>query len=109
MSDGPTKTLPKPCLIICSKLWKLLTHVGDVELVVQLDALTCHGLGETVRRCRLAYDLGGSEQPCDVGSNLVDEGRRLIFVRFGFTVVVTFIIRCPVFQQLISLPIVILC
>jgi hypothetical protein len=59
--------LLEPRKFLRGELRVLLTHMSNVELVIELISIPAEGFSEEIRGCSLADEVGYSEETCDAG------------------------------------------
>ena len=89
LGDGSTEPLLEPRKFPRGKLWVLLTHMSDVELVIESISIPAESFSEEIRGCSLADKAGYSKETCDAGPNFLKKFRFFVLV---FLVAV--IMRC---------------
>lgn len=89
LGDGSTESLLEPCKFLRGEFRILLTHMSDVELVIESISISAEGFSEEICGCSLADEAGYSEETCDASPKFLEKFRFFVLI---FPVAV--IIRC---------------
>lgn len=80
LGDGSTEPLLEPRKFLRGELWVLLTHMSDVELVIESISIPAESFSEEIRGCSLADEAGYSEETCDAGPNFLEKFRFFVLI-----------------------------
>lgn len=80
LGDCSTEPPLKPCKFFRGELRVLLTHMSDVELVIESISIPAEGSSKEIRGCSLADEAGYSEETCDTGPQFLEKFRFFVLV-----------------------------
>lgn len=73
LGNSLAETLSEPCQFFCSELRVLLTHMSNVELVIESISVPTESFSEDVLWGSLADEARYSEEACNACTNLLDK------------------------------------